>query len=143
MTTLIRIAALVVATVLFNSSAFAQPLIGSTGTAAGDRWQTSWLDIKPSISFKKGDTLILKLEGDAENVLVRLLPVGSQPESSDGIEGDVRKIPANRSLIVILQRDHPNVRQISVHAGKEAWGRPLGGNNGSIRVISIDRSITK
>jgi len=115
----------------------AEPLAGTTGDAAGDRWQSSWLDLK-AMSFKKGERLLIKVEGNAENVLVRLLPSASTPSSSDGIEGTTRKVPAGGLLDVKLERDHPNVKQISVHAGREAWGRPLGGNNGTVKVVSIE-----
>ncbi len=137
--TLFRIAIVIIGSMLVATAVYAQPLLGSTGSAAGDRWQSSWLDIKPSITFKKGETLRIKVEGEAENVLVRLLPENSDPTSPDGIEGDVRKVPANRTLVVTLTRDHPNVKQISVHAGREAFERSLGGNNGRTRVVSIDR----
>ena len=123
----------------------AEPLVGTIGEAAGDRWQVSWFDLKTPMSFKKSERLLIKVEGDAENVLVRLLPSNSSPSSSDGIEGTTRKIPtgkgsAGKGLDVKLERDHPNVKQISVHAGKEAWGIPLGGNNGTVRIVSIDYS---
>jgi len=123
---------------MFAVSASAEPLVGTTGDAAGDRWQSSWLDLKTATSFKKGERLLIKLEGNAENVLVRLLPITSTPSSSDGIDGTTRKVPPGGILDVKLERNHPNVKQISVHAGKEAWGRPLGGNNGHVRVISIE-----
>ena len=138
-TVLVRTAILAAVATFFGSTLLCQPLAGTPGSAAGDRWQSSWLDIKPSISFKRGETLRLKLEGNAENVIVRLLPDGSQPESPDGIEGSVRKVPANRTLDIKLEGDHPNVKQISVHAGPEAFGQPLGPNNGKIRIISIER----
>lgn len=48
-------------------------------------------------------------------------------------------MPATRTLDIMLDRDHPNVKQISVHAGTEAFGQPLGPNNGKIRIISIER----
>jgi hypothetical protein len=136
---LIRTVALIAGATLFSAAVFSQTLTGSTGSAAGEGWQSSWLDIKPPVTFKRGELLRLKLEGAAENVLVRLLPASSPPESADGIEGNVRKVPASRTLEITLQRDHPNIKQISVHAGKEAWGRPLGGNNGSVRVVTIER----
>jgi hypothetical protein len=125
---------------IFAVSVSAEPLAGTTGDAAGDRWQSSWLDLKPPTSFKKGERLLIKVEGDAENVLVRLLPNASSPSSSDGIEGRTRKGPAGGGVLdVKLERDHPNVKQISVHAGREAWGTPLGGNNGNVKVVSIER----
>jgi len=110
------------------------------GDAAGDRWQSSWFNLKTPMSFKKSERLLIKVEGGAENVLVRLLPRNSSPNSFDGIEGTVRKVPAGKVLDVKLERDHPNVKQISVHAGREAWGVPLGGNNGTVRIVSIEYS---
>jgi hypothetical protein len=138
-TTSIRTVMLVIGALLVSSVASSQALIGSTGSAAGDGWQSSWLEVKPPVSLRKGETLKVRLEGVAENVLIRLLPAGSPPESSDGIEGNVRKVPASGVLEITLLRDHPNVRQISAHAGREAWGRPLGGNNGSARIVSVER----
>jgi hypothetical protein len=121
------------------SAVSAQPLEGTTGDAAGDLWQSSWLNLKPPMTFKKGERLLIRVEGNAENVPVRLLPDASHPSSSDGIEGNIRKVPVGRVLDVRLERDHPGVKQISVHAGKEAWGRPLGGNNGTVRIVGIER----
>ena len=118
----------------------AESLVGTIGDAAGDRWQSSWFDLKAPMSFKKSERLLIKVEGGAENVLVRLLPSNSSPSSSDGVEGTVRKVPAGKILDVKLERDHPNVKQISVHAGREAWGIPLGGNNGTVRIVSIEYS---
>ncbi len=119
--------------------AFAQTLVGRTGSAAGDDWQSSWLDIKPSITFKNSETLRLKVEGDAENVVVRLLPEQSDPTSPDGIEGGVRKVPADRVLVITLTRDHLNVKQISVHAGRLAFDQSLGPKNGKARLTSVER----
>lgn len=118
---------------------FSQTLNGQPGSGSGSGWQASWLDLKPNQSFKNGETLRLRVEGNAENFLVRLLPVTSQPSSSDGIEGPVRKVPKSGALDIKLERDHPNVKQISVHAGPEAWGRPLGPNNGTITIVSVER----
>jgi hypothetical protein len=127
---------------IFAASAAADPVPGTTGSAAGAEceWQSSWLDIKPPLTFKKGEVLRIKVDGDAENVLVRLLPSTSHPSSSDGIEGNVRKVPADKIVEVKLERDHPDVKQISVHACKKAWTTPLGGNNGTVIVVNIDRN---
>lgn len=135
-----RSIALVATLFLFATSAAAQSVQGTTGSAAGDEWQSSWLDIKPPISFKKGEVLRIKVDGDAENVLVRLLPAASRPSSSDGIEGGVRKVPASKIIEVKLDHDRPNINQISVHAGKKAWATPLGGNNGTVMVVSVERN---
>lgn len=135
-----RITVLVATVLIFVVSANAELLPGTPDSAAGELWQSSWLNINPPTNFNKGETIKIKVGGNAENVLVRFLPEGSAPSSSDGIEGKVRKVPSNRILELKLERNHPNVKQISVHAGKEAWGMPLGGNNGNVKIISIERS---
>lgn len=135
----LRLAVIAIFTLGGASAALAQLMTGTTGSESGAGWQASWLDLKQEISFKKGETLRFKVEGKAENVLIRLLPASSQPSSSDGIEGGVRKVPPTKSLDVRLDRDHPNIRQISAHAGTEAWGRPLGPNNGSVVLLSVER----
>ena len=128
----------VLSIVLCSSVAFADSLIGSSGSAADTNWQTSWLDLKQHKSFAKNDILIFTVQGDAENILVRLLPASSPPSSSAGIEGAVRKVPKSKNIKVVLSRAHPSIKQISIHAGREAWGKPLGGNNGSIELISVE-----
>jgi len=139
-----RSIAIVAALLFFVISLAAQSVEGHTGTLAGgdgsESWQSSWLDINPPINLKKGEILRIKVDGDAENVLVRLLPATSQPSSSDGIEGGVRKVPANKVIEVKLDHDRPNVKQVSVHSAKKAWGTPLGGNNGTVMVVSVERN---
>jgi hypothetical protein len=135
-----RITVLVISVLIFAISAYAELLPGTPGSAAGELWQSSWLNINPPTNFKKGETIKIKIGGNAENVLVRFLAKGSIPNSSKGIEGKVRKVSSNKTLELKLERNHPNVKQISVHAGKEAWGMPLGGNNGNVKIISIERS---
>ena len=132
--------ALVTSVLLFVACAAAEAVLGTTGSAAGDGWQSSWLDIKPPVTFKKGEVVRIRVDGDAENVLVRLLPAASEPSSADGIEGNIRKVPASKIVEVKLERDHPSVKQISVHAGKKAWTTRLGGNNGTVMVVSVDRN---
>ena len=122
-----------------SATAGAESIGGTPESGAGDKWQSSWVNIEPTLKFNKGETLLIRVAGDAKKVLVRLLPVGSSPGSSVGIEGDVREVPSDKLLKVQLERDHPRVKQISVHAGKEAWGRSLGETNGTVSIVSIDR----
>jgi hypothetical protein len=117
--------------------AAAAPIPGAISEAAGDGWQSSWLDLNSPMSFKKDERLRFQLRGDAQKVLIRLLPSGSQPSSPDGIEGKARGVPTDGILEVTLEHNHPNVKQISVHAGKEAWGNRLNDNNGKVRLISV------
>ncbi|HXO30428.1 MAG TPA: hypothetical protein VOA80_23985 [Thermoanaerobaculia bacterium] len=130
---------LAVCLLMFAAALAAEPLTGKTGSARGDEWQSSWLNLRPPMTFKKGERLLIKVQGSAEKVLVRLLPKDSPEDSADGVEGGSRPVPASHVLVVTLENDHPDVKQISVHASKEAWGTSLGANNGNIQVISIER----
>jgi hypothetical protein len=73
-------------------------------------------------------------------VVVRLLLSTSPPDAQDGLEGYVRKVPVTKVLIVKLESNHSQVKQISVHSGHAAWQISLGGNNGNATIVSIDRS---
>lgn len=129
----------VTAALLATFAAAAQTVDGATGSGSGAGWQAGWLDLKAPQSFKKGDKLTIKVDGSAENVLVRLLPVSGDASTSVGLEGKTRKVPGDRVLTVTLERDHPNVKQISVHGGASAWGTSLGANNGAVTIVSIER----
>lgn len=126
---------------LFTLTAVADPIVGKIGAGSGPGWQSSWLDLKSPTAFKKGEKLSIKVDGTAENVLVRLLQAGDPPDSPTGIEGRSRKVPGDKLPIITLERDHPNVGQISVHGGTSAWSTHLGANNGNVMIVSIDRAM--
>lgn len=115
----------------------ADPIEGAIGSASGPGWQASWIDLRQVTTFKKGDKIGIAVQGTAKNVLVRLLPVGADANSPVGIEGKTRKVPSDRLVMVVLERDHPNVKQISVHAGANAWSTPLGADNGRAEISGI------
>ena len=92
------------------------------------------------LSFKKGDKLLIKLDGTAENVVVRLLPSSGDPGTSIGIEGKTRKVPVDKAITVTLEHDHSGIKQISVHGGQSAWNIPLGANNGNASIASIEKT---
>ena len=48
------------------------------------------------------------------------------------------RVPPGGELEVVLSADHPKVGQISIHAGKEAWGKSLGDKNGEAQIVSVD-----
>jgi len=121
-----------------STSILAGPLHGTIGSGAGAAWQSSWLDLNSNENFNKGDVLTITVQGNAENTLVRLLPAHSSPSSPTGVEGAVRKVPHNGIIKVMLTRKHINIRQISLHAGHKAWDTELGGNNGTVKIISIN-----
>lgn len=131
--------ALFTALCAFTLSVAAQTLEGWPGRMGGRSWQASWLDLADIRSFRRGETLVIRLGGDAAYVVVRLLALDSDPNSPDGIDGGVKRVPANRALVVRLARDHPEVEQISVHSGAAVWDTELGQQNGRAMIVSIDR----
>lgn len=116
----------------------AQELRGPVGKSS--QWGSGWIDLRTITDFKKGDTLQIKVGGIAKRVLIRLLSKEYYPDSPSGIEGDAREVPANRVITVVLESDHTQVKQISVHGGPNPWGlSSLGEDNGPASLISVLR----
>jgi len=87
--------------------------------------------------FKRGDTITIKVGGEAKKVLVRFLSRGDDPNDPVGIEGEAIPVK-NKTVKLTLQQDHPQVVQISVHGGSNPWGYNLGDGNGPATIHSID-----
>lgn len=113
-------------------------LAGRPDQASGSGWQSAYMDLDPVRDFKKGDRLVIRVEGSAEWVKVRLLPERGNPSQPTGIVGSKMKVPAGGKLMVTLREDRPRIKQISVHAGKEAWGVVLNPKGGDIKILGID-----
>ena len=125
------------ANMLTITNATSQQLRGKTGQSS--QWKSGWIDLRAIIDFNKGDTLIIKVGGTATKILVRLLSRGDDPNSPSGIEGDIRKVPANRIIKVVLESDYKQVQQISVHGGPDPFGYSLGQNNGAATLVNVRR----
>ncbi len=117
---------------------FGVELAGKPDHASGSNWQSAYMDLVPVRDFKKGDRIVIRVEGSAEWVKVRFLPESGNPSQPTGIVGSKMKVPAGRKLMVTLRKDRPRIKQISVHAGKEAWGEVLNPKDGDIKIIGID-----
>jgi hypothetical protein len=117
----------------------AEQLTGKIGSGSGPDWQSSWIDLTKETNFRRGEKLKMTLRGSAENVVVRLLPSGAHPSSSDGIIGDVKKMPRDGVLQIQLPEEHLNVVQISVHGGPKAWDISLGSKNGPVTLVGVER----
>lgn len=128
----------VVALMPIQYNAFGGELAGTPGQSSGSNWQSAYLDLEPIHDFKKGDKIVIRVEGSAEWVKVRLLPKNGNPSQPTGIVGSKIKVPAGGRLVVTLSEDRPRVKQISVHAGKEAWGKVLNPKGGEIYILGID-----
>lgn len=124
---------------LAHSMVLGTEVTGIVDQASGAKWQSAYMDLDPPRDFKKGDRLVIRVEGSAEWVKLRLLPQGGSPSQPTGVLGSKIKIPPGGKLEVTLPEDRPMVKQISVHAGKEAWGQvinPTGG--GEVKILRID-----
>lgn len=123
---------------------FAQPasnaedIAGKPDQAAGSGWQSAYMDLNPPKDFKKGDRLIIRVEGSAEYVKLRLLPENGNASQPTGVLGSKMKVPPGGKIELMLTEARPKVKQISVHAGREAWGEVINPNGGDIKIQRID-----
>lgn len=119
--------------------------VGSTeslkGTpGASSQWGSGWLNLAPPVDFAKGDRLKLLIGGNADRILVRLLPKGQSPDSSVGIVGGPIEVPRTRVVELVLPQEQKQIVQVSAHGGPNPWGRfPLGLGNGPATIESAQR----
>lgn len=102
-----------------------QTVFGEPGSAEGAGWQSSWIDLSAVTTFAAGDQLRLYILGDANRVLVRLLPRGAPPPSQAGLLPGPIEVSADGFVYITLEQPHADVVQVSVHAGRSAWNIPL------------------
>ena len=121
-----------------SEQAIAEEVSGKTDQASGPGWQSAYMELDPPRDFKKGDRLVVRVEGSAEFVKVRLLPQSGNASQPAGVVGSKMKVPAGGKIELTLNEVRPKVKQISVHAGKEAWGEVLNPNGGDIKIQRID-----
>lgn len=124
--------------VFIEAPAFSVELFGHPGQASGYKWQSAYMDLDSAQDFHRGDRIVIRVEGSAEWVKVRLLPESGNPSQPTGLIGSKIKVPANGNLIIKLGEDRPRIIQISVHAGKEAWGDIINPKGGEIKILRID-----
>jgi len=136
---LTKTALILTVVLVMTTVAGAEQLTGKIGSASGQDWQSSWIDLTKATNFQRGERLKITLRGSAENLVVRLLPSGAHPSSSDGIVGDVRKMPKSGVLQVQLPEGRRNIVQISVHGGQKAWDISLGSKNGPVTLVGVER----
>lgn len=135
---------LVVISVIVSSTInlSAESLDGAIGSSS--RWSVGWLDLEKITDFKKGDRLKITVGGTAKKILLRFLPKGADPNDPIGIDGGPRQVPNSRVIEVVVESDHKNIRQISVHGGPNPWGDfPLGQDNGAATIINAERLVSQ
>jgi hypothetical protein len=105
----------------------AQPLDCSYNWS--ERWGSGWCDLKSPIKLAKNTCVSLSIGGSANQILVRVLKNGEDPNQPIGIL-DTKTVPKNRQVTVEFRKEYLNVVQISVHGGRKAWHIALGNQNG-------------
>ena len=107
-------------------------LAGTLGSSG--RWKAGWFDLNNPTQFVEGDTIRIKVEGTARNILVRLLVQGQDANEPNGIVGGLIRVPANRIINVRIGNTRNNIIQISVHGGSNPFNWNLGATNGHVRI---------
>jgi len=137
-------------TLLGCFSGYAVPLegniIGSTGgvnSLGGIIWYSSYMEFTTPRNFSAGEQLKITLQGEAKWVYVRLLREGSDATIPTGIINKRIHVPPNGEITVQIEKSQQNIRQISVHSGRQAFGRGIALFNGKTDIISIDASFEK
>lgn len=113
-----------------------QTLGGTIG--ASKHFGSGWIDLAKVANFHRGDMLRLRVGGTAEQIVVRLAAKGDDPNDPAGVDGGMKTVPPNRIVVVTLEDNHENVKQISVHGGPNPWGvYNLGPKNGPATLQSV------
>ena len=113
------------------------PITGKHGTSASDG--SAWIDLSPATDFPKGDRLRLRIGGNADRIVVRLLPIGASPDKPVGVIAGPLTVPRERVLEVTVPTDQRRIIQISVHGGSNPWGAYLlGSSNGPATLEAVE-----
>ena len=97
------------------------------------------MDFGEAANFRAGEKLKITLKQDGANhVLVRLLPFGASPDEPIGIIGNQPIAVQDGIVMVTLDKNYNNIKQLSVHGGEQAWQFSLGAGNGPAEIISVE-----
>ena len=136
-------------TLLRCESASAEPLSGDIGSSAGNislfgtLWYSSFMNLKTPRNFKQGEEIKIKLLGRAQLVYVRLLPKGVASTCSTGMMDNKYYVSPEGVITIKLNRDYPQIQQISVHSGFEVFDKFLTLFNGHADIASVEVSMEK
>ena len=137
-------------TLLGNVTGYAVPfegkIIGSSGGSnsfGGIVWYSSYMELATPCNFMKGEQLKITLRGNAKWVYVRLLPEGANATIPVGIINKRIHVPHNGVITVEIESPRQNIRQISVHSGRQAFGKGISLFNDKADIVSIDVSMEK
>ncbi|MEI7933626.1 MAG: hypothetical protein WCH30_01020 [Chlorobiaceae bacterium] len=116
---------------------------GEADSFGGKLWHASYMNLTAPRNFMKGEQLKITLKGSAKWVYVRLLPEGANATSAKGIIDKRIHVPPKGVITVSLESNHPNIRQVSVHSGRQAFGKGISIFNDNADIVSIDVSPDK
>ena len=116
---------------------------GGGDSFGGNIWHSSYMNLSTPRNFIKGEELKITLRGNAKWVYVRLLPVDANATVPIGIIEKRIHVPQNKVITVQLETTHPNIRQVSVHSGRQAFGKGISLFNDNADIVSIDVSMEK
>jgi hypothetical protein len=97
------------------------------------------MDLRRATDFRKDDRLAIIVRGDATKLVIRLLPIGADPNTSAGV-ATVAEVPQDGRVEIVLRNDHRSVIQVSAHGGLNPWGEYyLGERNGCSIIDYVER----
>ena len=107
------------------------------------RWGASWCDLKSPMDFPSGTTIEISIDPNgAQVVLVRFLGKDDDPNEPLGIVNGKQPVK-NGKILLTLDHDYINIKQISVHGGPGPWNHDLGENNKGAIIQSISTSSSR
>jgi hypothetical protein len=116
----------------------AEVLQGTIGVS--QQWGSGWVNLAKVTTFKKGDRLRLTLRNrNADEILVRFLPLGGNPDTKAGLIPHPIQVPPNLVVEVALETEHADIVQISVHGGQLAWDIRLRDGNGGAELVAAEK----
>jgi len=132
-------------TLCINTEGYTIPLQGIIITSSGETmplggkaWYSSYMTLTPPRSFVQGEQLKIKLQGKAKWVYVRLLSEGADATKPNGLIDRRISVPQQGIITITLDNNYPNIQQISVHSGHEAFEKLLTPFNETADIVSIN-----
>ena len=144
MKNIFTIVILAIITLLGYIAVCAEPLAGDIsstegGTSFGGKvWYASYMNLKQPRDFIKDEQLRIRLSGNAKSVYVRLLPKGAVSTNPTGIIDKRIHVPQEGVITVKLDKAYPNIQQVSVHSGHQAFQKLISSFNGNADIIDVE-----
>lgn len=107
---------------------------------ASPQWKSGWCDFGTPVSFNQGERLRLAVGGSAKQIIVRLLPRGTDSNTTIGVYPTLLNVPENRFVEFTVPNNTSDIVQISVHGGPNPFGQyPINPGNGPATISGVER----